>query len=149
MLLYSQIEGQTLLGIDFGEKVIGLSLFAVGRDPFPLLHGRIIVSKVENTIDEIIKITEDDCVDRVILGLPLLTDGTESTMTLRVKKYGEELSAKLDPIPLHFQDETLSTYEAEERMKEDPRFNFKVDPQKIDELSASIIIEQFLQEKID
>ncbi len=143
-----EVRGQTLLGIDYGEKFIGLSLFTVGRDPFPFLHGRIVVSQVVDPKEEIKKIVEEEAVDIIILGLPHLTDGTESTMTLKVKKFGESLSAYLENMPLYFQDETLSTYEAQERMKSDPRFDFKVDLQKIDALSAAIIIEQFLQEQV-
>ncbi len=143
-----EVRGQTLLGIDYGEKFIGLSLFTVGRDPFPFLHGRIVASQVADPKEEIKKIVEEEAVDIIILGLPHLTDGTESTMTLKVKKFGESLSAYLENMPLYFQDETLSTYEAQERMKSDPRFDFKVDLQKIDALSAAIIIEQFLQEQV-
>lgn len=143
-----ELEGQTLLGIDYGQKFIGLSLYTVGRDPFPFLHGRIVVAEVQDPIKEIASIVDDEAVDRIILGLPLLTDGQESTMTQLVRKFGESLQKEMTSVSLHFQDETLSTYEAEERMKNDPRFNFKVDYQKIDALSASIIIEQFLQEQV-
>ncbi len=47
-------------------------------------------------------------------------------------------------IPLFFQDESLSTFEAEERMRESPRYNFKVDKKQLDALAASIILEDFL-----
>ena len=68
----------------------------------------------------------------VIWGIPYFTDGTESDMTKRVRSLGEELRAKLPSgVELHFQDETLSTFEAEERMKNDPRFNFQVDLKKL------------------
>lgn len=141
-------EGKTLLGIDFGEKVIGLAIYRFKVDPFPLLHGRIIVEKCPDVMAELKNIIEEDFVDTIILGLPHLTDGKESQMTLKVKDFGVKLEAYASNCQLYFQDETLSTYEAEERMKQDPRFNFKVDLTKIDEVSACIIIEQFIQEKI-
>lgn len=148
MIERKDLEGQRLLGIDYGKKFMGLSLYHVGKDPFPILHGRIDVLSVSDPIQEIRQIVEEEFIDRIILGLPHLTDGTESTMTLEVKKFGENLQNSLNEIKLHFQDETLSTYEAEERMKNDPRFGFKVDYQKIDAVSASIIIEQFLLEQV-
>lgn len=149
LMKITEIHGQVLLGIDYGEKVIGLALYKVGMDPFPQPYGRIVVSRTQNPLQDIKNIVDDEVVDRIILGLPHLTDGQESKMTLHIKKWGDELSSFLGDIPLHHQDETLSTYEAEQRMKNDPRYNFKVDLQKIDELAASIIIEQFLQEQID
>lgn len=148
MIDYLEISGKSLLGIDYGEKVIGLALYKVGIEPFPMPYDRIIVSKVGDTIEELMKVIDEEVIDRVILGLPFLTDGKESTMTHKIRSYGEKLAERISPIPLNFQDETLSSYEAEERMKNDPRYNFRVDLQKIDALSASIIIEQFLQEQV-
>lgn len=145
----STLKGQNLLGVDFGEKVIGLALYKVEVDPFPMPFDRIVVPQVKNPMENIKSVVDDEVIDRVIVGLPFLTDGTESTMTQKVRKWAEELENFLGNVPVHLQDETLSSYEAEERMKKDPRYNFQVDMQKIDALAASIIIEQFLQDKVD
>ena len=142
-----KFKGKALLGVDFGEKVIGLATYKVGIEPFPLLHGRIIVEQTQDFFVDLLHIIDEEFIDMVIWGIPYFTDGTESDMTKRVRSLGEELRAKLPSgVELHFQDETLSTFEAEERMKNDPRFNFQVDLKKIDALSASIIIESFLQD---
>lgn len=150
---FQDLKGKTLLGVDYGEKVIGLALYKVDIDPFPMPFDRIIVKNHNQTKQDILSVIEDEVVDIVIMGLPLLTDGNESKMTLTVKKYTSDLNSLLESkgqkIPIYLQDETLSSYEAEERMKNDPRYNFKVDLQKIDALAASIIIEQFLQEQVD
>ena len=90
---------------------------------------------------------DEELVEGIVLGLPFLTDGTESTMTVKVRAFGELLKENLPSIALYYQDETLSTYEAGERMKNDPRFNFKVDPKSIDTLSAAIIIEAFINDR--
>lgn len=145
----SSLKGQNLLGVDYGEKVIGLALYKVSIDPFPMPFDRIVVHQVQNPLQSIKEVVENEVIDRVIVGLPYLTDGSASTMTQKVKKWTEELEQFLGNLPVHLQDETLSSYEAEERMKKDPRYNFKVDMQKIDALAASIIIEQFLQDKVD
>ncbi len=143
----TQYHGKHLLGVDYGEKVIGLSTYKVGIEPFPLLHGRIITEQSKNIYTDLLQIIEDEFIDIIIWGVPYFTDGTESEMTKKVRSIGEELQAQLpDAVHLFFQDETLSTFEAEERMKNDPRFNFQVDLKKIDALSASIIIESFLQD---
>jgi len=144
---FSKYRGKNLLGVDYGEKVIGLSTYKVGVEPFPLLFGRIITEQSSDIYQDLIQIIEDEFIDFVIWGIPYFTDGTESEMTKKVMGIGNELKSKLpDAVDLFFQDETLSTFEAEERMKSDPRFNFQVDLKKIDALSASIIIESFLQE---
>ena len=140
--------GKTFLGIDFGEKVIGMSIFRYGSDPFPLLNGRINVYKGDDPFKLIKEIVENDLVNYIILGIPYLTDGKESAMTHKVISFGKELASKIPEVTIIHQDETLSTYEAEERMKNDPKFNFKVDLQRIDEMSACIIMEQFFSERV-
>lgn len=143
----SQFKNVQLLGIDYGEKVIGLSTYCHGRDPFPLLHGRIIVENTQKSIEEIKQVCTEEFIESIVLGLPFLTDGQESTMTKKVRDFGNLLQSSLPDIELFYQDETLSTYEASERMKNDPKFNFKVDPKSIDTLSAAIIIEAFINDR--
>jgi len=142
-----QYHGKQILGVDYGEKVIGLSTYRVGIEPFPLLFGRIITEQSDDIYEDFLRIIDEEFVDLVIWGVPYYTDGTESEMTKRVRNLGQQLQLKLpDTVEFFFQDETLSTFEAQERMKNDPRFNFQIDLKKIDALSASIIIESFLQD---
>ena len=143
----SSFQMARILGIDYGHKVIGLSTYAFNIDPYPLLYGRIIVESESKTLNEIQRICTDEFIDTIVLGLPFLTDGQESSMTKKVRLFGETLKKELGHVKLFYQDETLTTYEAQERMKNDPSFNFTVDPQRIDEVSAAIIIESFLNER--
>lgn len=136
-----------LLGIDYGSKVIGLATYKHLTDPFPLMRERIIVENRQQSLREILKIVEDEFIEAIVLGLPFLTDGGESSMTKEVKNFGAELVRMSPSTPLFYQDETLSSFAAQERMKSDPRFNFKVDPKKIDALSAVIIIESFINDR--
>lgn len=138
-----KFAGKHLLSIDYGTKVIGLASYNTGRDPYPLCFGRIIYKDDEQAIDEIMVHIEENAFDILILGLPLYTDGTESEMTKRVRGFGE-LLAKRSSLRVFLQDETLSSFEAEDRMKNSPAYNFKVDLKKIDEVAASIILEDFL-----
>lgn len=137
------LEGKHILAIDYGTKVVGLASFAMGRDPYPLCFGRIIYESDEQVIQEIKSHIDENAFDFLVLGLPLFTDGTESEMTKTVREFAKKLEEQTS-LPLQLQDETLSSYEAEDRMKNSPQYNFKVDPKKIDELAASIILEDFL-----
>jgi putative Holliday junction resolvase len=47
------------------------------------------------------------------------------------------------------QDETLSTFEAESRMKSSPQYNFQVNLTQIDALAACVILEDFIRRKKD
>ena len=137
------VKNQLLLAIDFGTKVTGLAQFRLGSDPFPLSRGRLIVSSKSELIKSIKRICSEDEVDHIVLGLPKYTDGKESQMSDQVKDFAKGLSEEIS-LPIHFQDETLSTFEAMERMKNSPLYHFRVDKKKIDELSAIIILEEFI-----
>lgn len=139
----SDIDKKHILAIDYGHKFTGLSNYKVGIDPFILLYGRIKYESDEQLIKELSLIIEDEFVEVLVLGIPRFTDGKESKMTQTVKDFGKKLSQST-VIPVYFIDETLTTFEAEERMKNDPKFNFQVDMKQIDAVAASIILEEFV-----
>lgn len=142
------LKNKHILAIDYGRKFTGIATYKVGNDPYPLGWGRIAYENDDQLINEIKKIAEDEFVDILVIGVPFFTDGTESTNTKKIKAFVQMLdnSAKQNVYSI---DETLSTYEAEERMKNDPKYNFKVDLRRIDELCATIILEQFLKNSSD
>jgi putative holliday junction resolvase len=139
----TDIDRQHILAIDYGQKFTGLSNYRVGIDPFILLFGRIKYESDDKLLLELKKIIEDEFIDIIVLGIPRFTDGKESTNTKTILAFGTKLKESLS-IPIYFIDETLTTFEAQERMRNDPRFNFKVDMQQIDAMSASIILEEFV-----
>lgn len=142
----SFFTNKNLLGVDFGEKVIGTAIFRFGRDPYPMPHKKIINKNLEQIKKEFEEILEEEFVDIFIVGVPYLLDGGETNSTKKAKDFIMWLKESFPKIEVFDQDETLSTFEAKERMKRDPRYNFQVDPKMIDTLSASIILEDFLKE---
>ena len=113
--------------------------------PYPLPYTRLMYKTDEMLILDLLRIVKEESIAAVVLGVPRLLDGKETTMTRRILAFGAKLEEALKPLPLYLQDESLSTFEAEERMKASPRYNFKVDPRQLDALSASIILEGFMQ----
>ncbi len=142
---FKQLLNKRILAIDFGTKVIGTALFCPGNDPFPLTFEKIIYKSHELSITTLVKMIKDEDVEAVVLGIPYFVDGKESTNTIRVRDFGHQLKEKLKNIDFFEQDETLTTKTAEERMKNSPEYNFKIDPTKIDCLSALIILEDFIR----
>ena len=134
-----------ILSIDFGSKVIGTAMFCPGRDPFPYVAEKIIYKSHDESLKVLSKLVSDEDIDVVVLGIPYFVDGKESTNTLAMKAFGELLKKAMPDKEFFEQDETLTTKSAEERMKNSPEYNFKVDPTKIDCLSAVIILEDFLR----
>ena len=142
---FQQFFGKRILAIDFGSKVIGSAIFCPGRDPFPLIAEKIIYKSHEDSLKSIRNIIENEDVSILVLGVPYFIDGKESTNTLHIKNFGKLLKAEFPQIEFFEQDETLTTKAAEDRMKNSPEYNFKVDPTKIDCLAATIILEDFIR----
>lgn len=136
---------QLFLGIDYGTKVVGLATYHWGKDPYPLPYGKIIVKNQSQVIQELIEVIQQEGIEAIVLGLPFYTDGKESDMTKSVREFGKVLESKLKGIDFFTQDETLTSFEAQERMKNSPRYNFKINPKELDALSASIILEDFVK----
>ena len=135
---------KNILAIDFGEKVIGLATYCVNRDPFPTPYGRIINKGLETVRRELKQVIDDECIDKIVIGVPRLTDGKETQSTERARQFLHWVSEQFS-LEVFEQDETLSTFEATERMKNSPRYNFTVDLTQIDAVSASIILEDFIR----
>ena len=133
--------------MDFGEKFIGVATYCVNRDPYPTPYGRIANKGEGLVLKELKQIISDECVDEIIIGLPFLTDGKKTTSTARAQTFVDFIRQNI-ALPVHEQDETLSTYEAQERMKNSPRYNFQVDLSQIDAVAASVILEDFIRRTI-
>jgi putative Holliday junction resolvase len=135
---------KTILAMDFGEKFIGIATFCVNRDPYPTPYGRIQNTGPEAVINQLKKIIEDEFVEEIVIGLPHLTDGKKTTTTQKAQNFINFIREYF-ALPIHEQDETLSTFEAESRMKNSPRYNFQVDLKQIDAVAASVILEDFIR----
>lgn len=140
----NQLKLKKILAIDYGRKFTGLATYKVGVDPYVLMHGRLAFDSDEKLAKDLQELIEEEFIDLLVVGIPYFTDGSSSTMTKTVEDFANLLESKVS-IPVHRVDETLTSFEAQERMKSDPRFNFQIDMKKIDALSATIILEEFLK----
>jgi len=139
---------KTILAMDYGEKFIGLATFCVNRDPFPTPFGRIANTSQDAVIHELKKIIGDELIDVIVIGLPFLTDGKKTSTTTKVQEFINFMREQFT-LQIYEQDETLSTFEAESRMKNSPRYNFKIDLKQIDAVAASVILEDFIRRTIE
>ncbi|KKP69282.1 hypothetical protein A2X44_02740 [candidate division CPR3 bacterium GWF2_35_18] len=124
------------LGIDFGEKKIGLSLSA-GEIARPFLVLR--VKSPELGIAEIKEICEEEEVEKIIVGFP--ESDKNSEIAAKIKQFAANLSQAIN-LPLVFQDETLTSYEALQKMIVSGKSMKK--RRKEDAFAAAIILQDYL-----
>jgi putative Holliday junction resolvase len=132
------------LGIDFGEKRIGLAL----SDPTLTIAQTYKTMHFESTkilIQQIAELVEELQIDKLILGLPLTMKGSDSEKTTQVRTFGEKLSQKLD-VPVIFIDERLTTVRAHQILSEMGKQPSKT-RQKVDQLAAQQILQTYLDKE--
>ncbi len=132
------------LGIDFGEKRIGL---AVSDELGLFARGLCTLSRRGGARDlEFIKgIVEREGIERIILGLPVGFDGNEGSQCDRVRRFAAQLEEKIG-LPVEYMDEVLSSEEAKEIMALRPRRS-KIKKEEIDRVAAAIILQRYLDRK--
>ena len=100
------------LAIDYGAKRTGLAICDSAEtiaSPLAIIQGQ------KELLKKIAEVVETENVEAVVLGLPLNMTGSESSQTKLVLKFAEQLKDYLY-IPVHFQDERLSSFSAEEKL---------------------------------
>jgi putative Holliday junction resolvase len=104
-----------------------------------------VVQGHKDLIDRIKRIVASEGIGAIVLGLPLNMDGTEGSQAKLVQAFGKELGKQLG-IPVHLQDERLSSFAAEERMQ-DMGLSRAKKRERLDALAAADILQTFLDQK--
>lgn len=131
---------EVCLAIDYGRKRIGL---AVGR-LIPRGIGIIDGSqKLEKIIRQIKTICRENEAEKIIIGLPIRSQGEEGALTAEIRAFGQAVE-KATGLPVILEPEQFTSTEAERYLKEQ---GAKFNKEKIDELAAILILEQYLQNK--
>lgn len=130
------------LAIDYGTKRTGLAICDSAEtivSPFAVIQGQ------KELLKAITEIVQTENVEAIILGMPLNMTGTESSQTKLVLKFAEKLKGHLH-IPIHFQDERLSSFGAEEKLAS-AKFTRGKRRKRLDAVAAAEILEAFLEQK--
>ncbi|HSX52987.1 MAG TPA: Holliday junction resolvase RuvX [Patescibacteria group bacterium] len=127
-----------IIALDVGERRIGVAIASLeARLPSP--HG-VIINSVD-VLDDIQHLVVKEAAMAVVVGLPRGLDGQETAQTKTVREFANSLKDKLD-IPVHFQDEALTSKLAEQELKDRGVGYNKED---VDALAATYILKDFLE----
>ena len=130
-----------VLGIDYGERRIGLAL----SDPMGIIAkplGIIDRKKTTDYISEILNTSKEKNANIIVVGLPLTLRGKQSKQTEIVQKFIEKLT-QLGKIPVVPVDERLSSIAAKKSLQLQ---GVKTGHEKgrVDETAAAIILQEYL-----
>jgi putative Holliday junction resolvase len=129
------------LGIDFGEKRIGLAVSdTAGRLAVPLTT--LTRRNDRSALRQIAEIARREGVGRLVLGEPAGLDGKRGPAAARVRRFGERL-AEMTGLPLELVDESLTSVEAARRLRE-AGIGTRRQPERIDAVAAQILLQEVL-----
>ena len=97
------------LAIDYGNKRTGLAIC----DPAETIASplAVIAGQKEELLEKIVNVVKAENVEAIVLGLPLNMDDSQGHQARIVFQFAERLKQRFN-IPVHFQDERLSTFSA-------------------------------------
>jgi putative Holliday junction resolvase len=130
------------LAIDYGTKRTGLAICDPAEtivSPLAVLEGQ------KELLKKIADAVKANGVEAVVLGLPLNMDDSEGPQAKLVLNFADQLKEHLD-IPIHFQDERLSSFGAEDKLAP-AEFTRAKKRKRLDAVAAAEILEAFLERK--
>ncbi len=133
-----------ILGIDYGDKYIGLAI----SDPLQLTAQaleRYILKGKEQDKSYFQQLVKKFSIGEIVVGLPLLMDGREGTRVERTREFAAWLEKTLK-IPVILWDERLSTKEALSILREQG-ISSRKGKQYENQVSASLILSSYLENK--
>jgi len=132
------------LGIDFGERRIGLAVSdPEGRMAVPLLTFERRDDR--RAARKIAAIAREQGAVCLVLGEPRNLDGSRGEAAERVARFGRRL-AEVSGLPLTLVEETLTSREAAARLRE-AGVDVRRHPEKVDAVAAQLLLEQALHER--
>lgn len=125
---------KNILGIDHGDKRIGLSVARAGvriASPFGVLEN------TESIFKEFSDLIKTEEIGTIIVGLPRGLDGQETQQTEKVRQFGQELRQSFPDLIVEFQDEAGTSSQVESSGAGDDL---------IDARAAALILQDYLEE---
>ena len=134
------------LSIDYGLKRLGLAVCDPGEAYVSsLCQVQNDRSHCGNVIRKIIDIVKDNHIEAIVVGLPLNMDDSEGPQAKLTRVFAQKLS-EATSLPIHMQDERLSSAAADEILAES-EFTNKQKKARRDMIAAAEILREFLRVK--
>jgi putative holliday junction resolvase len=132
-----------ILALDFGRSAVGM---AVSDEDRQMVFGRGVIrdyKSLANLFAEISKFCLDEKVSEIVMGVPIGGDGEDTPQTEKIRSIGEKLEKYLGNIPVNFEDESFTTYEADEFLSlKGVKGSRRKETE--DEIAATIILKRYL-----
>jgi putative holliday junction resolvase len=133
-----------ILGIDFGERRIGLALSDPTRTIASPLGALVRRAGKRPPWADLLKIIEEQEVTEAVIGLPLALSGEEGPWAAEVREFGAQLQRRTG-LPLHWIDERMTSVAAERAVRATGLSRTdRRDKSRVDAAAAALILRHHL-----
>ncbi|MEP2937153.1 MAG: Holliday junction resolvase RuvX [Gilvibacter sp.] len=131
-----------LLAIDYGTKRCGIAV----TDPMQIIASGLTTVSTEDLVSFLTGYFTEEQVDLVVIGEPTRHDGTPSDVEANIKEFISEFNEAFPTMELKRQDERFTSKMAFQTMIDGGmKKKQRRDKAMIDQISATIILQDFLQ----
>ena len=132
-----------LLGIDYGLKRTGIAY----TDDLQLIASALETVPTENLIPFIEKYQTKYQVSGIVLGFPCHLDGNDTHATPLVRELIKKLNTKFPHLPVFLENEFFTSKIAAQTMGQAGKKIGKANKHILDQISATLILQSFLNKK--
>lgn len=133
-----------ILGIDYGERRIGLALsdpLAMIAQPLPTITRRRGKRPPYAEIERVVAASD---VTELVVGLPLTSEGDESEWTAEVRAFADKLAQRTG-LPVHFIDERMTSARAQRTIRASGLSRSqRQEKERVDAAAAMLILQAHL-----
>ena len=133
-----------VMGLDVGSKTVGVAI----SDPLGFTAQGVEIIKIneeakEFGFDRLGELVQEYQVDKFVVGLPKNMNNTEGPRGEASKAYGDKIK-EIFNLPVDYQDERLTTVQAERMLVEQADVSRDKRKKVIDKLAAQLILQNYL-----
>ena len=133
-----------ILSIDYGKKRSGLAV----TDPLQLIAGGLATVSTSELFDWLQRYIATETVERIVIGEPRQPNGQPSENMARVEQFVNRWRKAVPTVPIEYYDERFTSVLAHQAMLQGGlRKKARRDKGLVDEISATIILEDYLRSR--
>lgn len=133
-----------ILSIDYGQKRTGLAV----TDPLQIIAGGLATVSTSELFDWLKAYMVKEPVERIVIGEPRQTNGQPSENLPRVQQFVNRWRKAVPEVPIEYFDERFTSVLAHQAMIDGGlKKKARRDKALVDEISATIILEDYLRSR--
>ena len=133
-----------ILSIDYGRKRTGIAV----TDPSQLIAGGLATVSTSTLYEYLVDYVSREQVERIVIGEPRQMNGEPSENFARVQQFVNRWRNARPDIPIEFYDERFTSVLAHQAMLQGGlRKKARQNKALVDEISATILLEDYLRSK--